>query len=448
MMKKTVRDKLTFALSVCAGCLLALLLLRSPDFDPQHQHGIYTAHAESGETLPPAQGRSYYEHQWALKNNGLIRRITSVYRHDSSQGESGQTAPDSGFGGGPGVTGPGSGDGESGPGAGLPDSAAPEAKQEVYKQITDSVAGVDMGMEKAWAFYEQLPQRRIVTVAIIDTGVDTSHEELAASIWVNEDEIPGDGIDNDNNGYIDDVNGWNFYSGTNQVFVGEEDDHGTHGAGTVAAAWDGQGIVGIADSSYVKIMVLKVLGSQEGVGVSSNVKSAIRYAQANGADICSLSMGTLTYDGEMDRLISDSPMLFVVSAGNGDAAGKGYDIDALPMYPAAFSSDHIITVGNLMFDGNLDESSNYGAVSVDLAAPGTYILGAVPGNGYAYMTGTSMAAPMVTGTAALVYSCRTDFSLMDVREAILNSARKMEGLEGKVATGGMVDAYGAISYGR
>ncbi len=305
-----------------------------------------------------------------------------------------------------------------------------------------------MAMEKAWAFYEQLPQRRIVTVAIIDTGVDTSHEELAGSIWVNEDEIPGDGIDNDNNGYIDDVNGWNFYSGTNQVFVGEEDDHGTHGAGTVAAAWDGQGIVGIADSSYVKIMVLKVLGSQEGVGVSSNVKRAIRYAQANGADICSLSMGTLTYDGEMDRLISDSPMLFVVSAGNGDAAGKGYDIDALPMYPAAFSSDHIITVGNLMFDGNLDESSNYGAVSVDLAAPGTYILGAVPGNGYAYMTGTSMAAPMVTGTAALVYSCRTDFSLMDVREAILNSARKMEGLEGKVATGGMVDAYGAISYGR
>ncbi len=158
-------------------------------------------------------------------------------------------------------------------------------------------------------------------------------------------------------------------------------------------------------------------------------------------------MGTVTRDEKLEALIADSPMLFVVSAGNGDAAGKGYNIDDSPIYPAAFPSDNIITVGSLLFDGSMDASSNYGGASVDLAAPGIAVLGPVPGKGYAYMSGTSMAAPMVTGTAALVYSCRTDLDLMGVKKAILDSARPVHGMEGKTVTGGVLDAYGAITYG-
>lgn len=406
-----MKSKKSCILIVCMTLLSAFL------YQGEGQ-SLYRAHGTKEEVLPPASGNSYYEYQWALKNDGRLQRVTSVYR--SGQDGEGQ---------GPGVSQP---DGDGGTS---------------WQKVTDSVAGVDIRAEEAWNVYEQTSHRRPVTVAIIDTGVDIGHEELAGSLWVNEDEIPGDGIDNDNNGFADDINGWNFYSGNSQVYTGPEDDHGTHGAGIIAAAWDGQGVTGIADSGYVKLMILKVLGSQDGTGVSSNVKRAIRYAQDNGADICNLSIGSLSYDEEMRVLIQNSPMLFVISAGNGDTTGTGYDIDTVPMYPASFPEKNIIAVGNLMFDGNLDESSNYGAVSVDLAAPGTHILSTIPG-GYAFMTGTSMAAPMVTGAAALVYSCRTDLSLMEVREALVSSARRLESLEGKVASGGMLDVYGAITYGQ
>lgn len=368
----------------------------------------FSRHAIEEEAIPPVSGESYYQYQWALKNSGTLRRISSANR--LGQGE---------------------------------DAYGPGINLAAGEQITTGVAGVDMGTEDAWMVYEQTTERRAVTVALIDTGVNTAHPDLQNSIWVNTDEIPGDGIDNDSNGYVDDVNGWNFYSGNNQLFHGREDNHGTHGAGTIAGAWDGRGITGIADSNYVKIMVLKALGEEEGRGSSDHVKQAIRYAQENGADICNLSMGAAVYDEELDSMIRNSPMLFVVSAGNGDEQGLGYDIDANPVYPASYTSENIITVGNLMFDGSLEESSNYGAVGVDIAAPGTYILSTTAG-GYGFMTGTSMAAPMVTGTVALIYSSRPDLSLADVRRVILESARKIEGLNGKTATGGMLDAYAVM----
>ena len=378
----------------------------------------FIIHASENGAVSPVSGESCYQYQWALKNNGTLRRREAVNRISA----------------GPGAYGP-----AANPAAGLGSGA-----QTAGNQVTSSVAGIDIGIEAAWDVYSQSAERRQVTVALIDTGVDITHPDLQNSVWVNTDEIPGDGIDNDQNGYVDDVNGWNFYSGNNQVFGGPEDSHGTHGAGIIAGAWDGQGITGIADNEYVKIMVLKVLGSGEGRGVSENVKQAIRYAQDNGADICNLSMGTAVYDEELETMIQNSPMLFVVSAGNGDERGRGVDIDTRPVYPASYPSDNIITVGNLMFDGSLAEDSNYGAASVDIAAPGTYILSALPG-GYGYMSGTSMSAPMVTGTAALIYSCRTDLSLMDVKRAILGSARKLDGLSKKTVTGGMLDAYAALT---
>lgn len=307
-----------------------------------------------------------------------------------------------------------------------------------------SLEGIDMNIVPAWKKYDAKSGKRQVIVALIDTGVDITHPELSGSIWTNTGEIPGDGIDNDGNGYIDDVYGWNFYDNNAQVFTGTDDNHGTHSAGTIAAARNGVGTVGICDPAYVKIMVIKTLGTSSGVGTVSNVVKAIWYAQANGASICNLSFGTMKYSEELYQAIKDSGMLFIVAAGNGDASGNGYSIDEQPMYPASFELDNIISVANLRFDGQLDRASNYGVRSVDLAAPGNYILSTITGNDYAYMSGTSMAAPMVTGTAAMLYSCDASLSLMDVRNRILQSARPIESLSGKVATGGMLDAGAAM----
>ena len=301
-------------------------------------------------------------------------------------------------------------------------------------------------LDHIYLHYSETENKRTVTVAIIDTGIDTTHSDLKDSIWINEDEIPGDGIDNDGNGYVDDVNGWNFVSNSNEICTGEEDSHGTHGAGTIAAAWNNGGIAGITDNTHVKLMVLKALGGSDGKGSPESVIEAMKYAEANGADICNLSFGSGNCTPEFEAAIRDSKMLFVVAAGNGNQYQIGYDIDKSPVYPASLPYDNVITVGNLLFNGHLDESSNYGATSVDLAAPGTYILSTIPGDSYAYMSGTSMAAPMVTGAAALIYSARTDLSLQDIKTAILSTIHKLAPLKGKTATGGMLDVSAAIKW--
>ena len=327
---------------------------------------------------------------------------------------------------------------------------APVAGPDAYriKEIR-ARRGVDINILPAWNLYDSsTEEHRHVVVAVIDTGIDISHPDLKNAIWTNEDEIPGDGIDNDGNGYIDDVHGWNFFDGNNELCKGREDDHGTHAAGTIAAARGNGGIAGITDNNYVKIMVLKALGTRYGVGEEKAIIEAIRYAEANGASICNLSFGTTEYYPELEKVMRDSKMLFVVSAGNGNAKGIGEDTDQKPDYPSSFDLDNVISAANLMFDGNLAESSNYGAKSVDIAAPGTYIVSTIADSGYGFMTGTSMSAPMVTGAAAMLYSYRTDLQLSDIRKVLLETARKLPTLNGKLSSNGMLDLYAALNYGR
>ncbi|MBT9777111.1 S8 family serine peptidase [Clostridium sp. MCC353] len=368
-------------------------------------------------------GDSYATYQWGLKNDGEFQMIelidqfkyaTELYRA---------------------VTGDSS--------ISIPNPVGPDA---VEMRKTKAIAGIDINIRPAWDLYEKAQTKRDVIVAVIDTGIDTGHPDLQSSMWVNQAEIPGDGIDNDGNGYVDDINGWNFYSNNSVLYNGKEDTHGTHAAGTIAAARNNGGIVGIADNSHVKIMSLKALGGNDGSGNPASVIEAIHYAEANGASICNLSFGSSKYNEELAQVIQNSPMLFIVAAGNGDAMGVGYDIDHHPVYPASFPSDNIIAVGNLLFDGSLDTSSNYGPASVDIAAPGTYIVSTTPEGKYEFMSGTSMAAPMVTGAAAMLYSYRTDLSLADVKNILLASSRKSEPLAGKIGCGGFLDVYSAFVY--
>lgn len=418
------RLKTALALALCASltvpfCTDALAANKADDT----AFSLFEA-GPGGDT--PSTGDDYLPYQWALHNDGNLRRterklnirsLDKIYVHRSENGIDGIALP-------------------------------PLGPSNFDSIATDAVAGIDINVEEAWDLYAQAENKRPVTVALIDTGVDISHTDLKDSIWINEDEVPGDGIDNDGNGYIDDVNGWNFISNNNQIYTGEEDTHGTHGAGTIAGAKGNGGIAGIADNQHVKIMVLKALGGEEGKGSPESVIAAIRYAQANGTQICNLSLGSTNCTDEFRSVIEQSPMLFVVAAGNGDQYEIGYNIDEDPVYPASLPYDNVLTVANLMFNGRLDESSNYGGQSVDIAAPGTYILSAIPEQSYGYMTGTSMAAPMVTGAAALIYSGRPDLSLLDVKNALISSAHKLAPLKGRVLSSGIMDVSAAMKWGR
>jgi subtilisin family serine protease len=290
-------------------------------------------------------------------------------------------------------------------------------------------------------------------------------------MWTNSGEIPGNHIDDDKNGFVDDVRGWNFYNDSNNICMDKpyynskykvyetEEDHGTHVAGIIAATADNSiGVAGIASKVNVRIMAVKGLGGQEGYsngeGTTSSITQAIQYADKMGADICNLSVGGSYYDAILESVIKDSNMLFIAASGNGNDRNIGYDIDSKPVYPASYNLDNIISVANIRCDGNLDVSSNYGAKSVDVAAPGTDILSTIVDvtatgkrdSRYAYFSGTSMAAPMVTGVAALLSAYHTDINNSQIKMAIINSCQKLPSLTNTVVSGGLLDASAALSY--
>ena len=318
----------------------------------------------------------------------------------------------------------------------------------ISSQNPSALEGIDIDASEAWEIYENAQETREVIVALIDTGADYTHEDLKDSVWVNEDEIPDNGIDDDNNGYTDDYYGWNFYKNNNKVYNGSEDEHGTHCAGTIIASIDnGTGVASVAGNANVKIMILKALGGSEESGTTESVVEAIKYAEANGASVVNLSLGSSEDDDELYNAIASSKMLFVVAAGNGNSrTGIGTDNDRTPSYPASYDLDNIISVANISYDGSLSTSSNYGAESVDIAAPGTAVLSTLPGNDYGYMTGTSMSAPFVSAAAAIIYSYYTDISLADTQEIILSSATKLDSLNGKCVSEGLLNVASALKY--
>ena len=309
-----------------------------------------------------------------------------------------------------------------------------------YSVPSKAVSGIDINLNPALDLYRD--SGRKIIIAMIDTGIDYTHQELSGRIWKNSGEIEYNGIDDDRNGYVDDIYGWNFYDNNNRIYSRDEDSHGTHGAGTIIAKrGNNTGISGIVQSPNIKVMSVKALGGNNGSGSTASVISAIKYAEKNGAEICNLSLGTSYNDSAIYNTLANSKMLFVISAGN-----DGENTDYSPCYPASYNLDNIISVANLTYDGTLNYSSNYGLKSVDIAAPGSYILSTTLNNDYGYMSGTSMSAPFVSAAAALVYSHYPQATLSDVKKIILSSSAKLASLRGVVATGGMLNLENALKY--
>ena len=210
-----------------------------------------------------------------------------------------------------------------------------------------------------------------VIIGVADTGIDTSHPDLAPNIWTNTGEVLGDGIDNDNNGYIDDVNGWDWWNGDNTVFDSGEAGHGTHVAGTIGAAGNnGTGVAGL--NWQVKILPLKFIGPE--VGYFSGAIAAIEYAADKGVKVLNLSFGSNFYGQGFSDAIESAGILLVASAGNSSANN-----DNVPHYPSGFDLGNVISVAATDSSDKLASFSNYGLTEVDLGAPGGQHLQHVPG---------------------------------------------------------------------
>jgi len=303
--------------------------------------------------------------------------------------------------------------------------------------------GADIDAELAWNITTGSSD---VVVGVIDTGIDINHPDLQANIWTNSGEIANNNIDDDQNGFIDDVNGWDFYNSDRTVYDSATlDTHGTHVAGTIGAAGNnGQGVVGV--NWNVKIMPLKFLGSASGGGPTSAAIAAMNYAiqmQIKGVNIrvINASWGgpfksqSLGYALET---LNTAGILFVTAAGN-----EGTDNFTLPHFPANFDLPNLISVAATDRFDNLASFSNFGARSVAMGAPGANILSTTPENTHSVLSGTSMAAPHVAGTAALVLAVKPNMSVSALAGCLKYSG-DLTSLQGKTQTGRRLNALNAI----
>jgi subtilisin family serine protease len=308
---------------------------------------------------------------------------------------------------------------------------------------TGGTPDADMDAPEAW---DTQTGSSAVVVAVLDTGADWNHQDLSANIWNNDDEAEN-GADSDGNGYIDDIRGWDFVKMPDGDNDPDDDNdpsyHGTHVSGTIGAVGDnGIGVTGVNWS--VSIMPLKILGA-DGSGSVANEVEAINYAVANGANIINASFTGGTYSpSERDAINSARAVgvLFVAAAGN-DSQDNG----DIPAYPASYDLDNVIAVAATDQTDDLAWFSNYGATSVDVAAPGVNIYSTKAGNTYQYMDGTSMATPHVAGLAGLIWAENAGFTYDQVKERILNGVDVLPALTGDILMAGRINANNSINPG-
>lgn len=295
--------------------------------------------------------------------------------------------------------------------------------------------------EQTWDYIEQNnPNPAEVIIGVIDTGVDYNHPDLADNMWVNTGEIAGNGIDDDGNGYVDDVYGWDAANDDGDPM--DDHYHGTHVAGTIGAVRNNsEGVVGV--TPYVRVMALKFLDAS-GSGSSSDAIELLNYVhlmkQEKGVDIklTNNSWGGGGYTQSLRDAIAasnDYDILFVAAAGN-----SGQDVDSFPHYPSSYDVANIISVAATDINDGLASFSNYGS-SVDVAAPGVSILSTYPNNSYNSISGTSMAAPHVSGAIGLLFSAEPDVDITDIKNRLIGSGDVLSSLVGKTISSTRLNAY-------
>ncbi|KYG66739.1 subtilase [Bdellovibrio bacteriovorus] len=306
-------------------------------------------------------------------------------------------------------------------------------------QKKDGIAGMDINAEKAWDI--QTGSRDVI-VAVIDTGVDFNHPDLKDNMWTNEAELKGQaGVDDDGNGIVDDIYGASFVN-ANAPTGNPLDDHGhgTHCSGTIGAKGDdGKGIVGVAWN--VRIMGVKFL-SASGSGSLDGALKAIDYATSKGAKVLSNSWGGGGYSETLKQAIERSNAagaIFVAAAGN-----ESNNNDSSPTYPATYDVPNVLSVAAVDNRGQIASFSNYGKTKVHVGAPGVNVYSSVKGGTYDSWSGTSMAAPHVSGMAALLASNEPTLTGVQMKDRILATSRPIAGLRGK-AKGGMADAWAMLT---
>ena len=308
-----------------------------------------------------------------------------------------------------------------------------------YGLNSSSLFNPDINAPEAWDIRHDAPD---VIVAIVDSGMRMTHEDLAANLWTNPNEIPGNNLDDDLNGYVDDVHGINAINGSGSP--NDDDGHGTHIAGIIGAAGNnGKGIAGVAWK--VQLMPLKFISS-DGFGDTVDAIECIDYATTHGAKVINASFGNSLFSLALQSAIQSaraSGVIVVCAAGN-----EGANNDTIPSYPANYALDNIISVAATTSSGVLDSSySNYGLTSVDLGAPGTAILSCATNSNSSYtnMSGTSMAAPVVAGVVALMRAQFPDATIPEITQRLFATVDPVPSLAGKTVTGGKVNLQKALS---
>lgn len=272
-----------------------------------------------------------------------------------------------------------------------------------------------------------------VVVAVLDTGVERTHEDLENVIFVNAAEIPGNGIDDDGNGYVDDIHGWDFYA--NDAIPEDNNGHGTHMSGLIGAtANNGVGGAGVAWD--VRILPVKFLDGDK-LGTVVELIQALDYISTLDVDIVNASFGGYSYSEAVFRAfenLSSADVIIVAAAGN-----QSLNTDLIPVYPMDFDLPGIIGVGASNNTRVRSEFSNYGAASVDLFAPGNLLLSCAPDNTYERASGTSQATALVSGALALLKKQHQDLDNVALKELLLERLRYEPNLEGLCQTGSLLD---------
>ncbi|MGI9013124.1 MAG: S8 family peptidase [Phycisphaerales bacterium] len=297
----------------------------------------------------------------------------------------------------------------------------------------NGIADADIDAPEAW---DDETGDASVVVAILDTGILYTHPDLNDNIWANPGEVIN-GIDDDGNGFVDDIRGWDFHSGDNNPT--DTSGHGTHTAGTVGAEGNnGQGVAGVMWDC--QLMPVRILGSSG--GTLSAAIAGIEYATDMGVPISNNSWTIFGFSNALANACfnaRNAGHLMVCAAGN-----NGSNNDSSPFYPASFGYDNIISVAASDNRDNRPSFSNYGPVTVDLGAPGVDVASTWTGNNYVYSSGTSMASPHVAGAAGILKSAQPSLTYLQIRSAILDNVRPVASLSGLTVTGGVLNLNDAL----